>query len=61
MKHILQKSTIGKTERTKEIPSNECPLNGCTVDLEWYRANGYVSAEEFFERMRSKYGYTTKV
>jgi len=42
-----------------EVKSGECPPQGCSVDIEWYKANGYVTAEEFFTKMRNKYSYKT--
>lgn len=51
---------IDKEGKRIEVKSGECPPQGCNVDLEWYKANGYVSAEEFFAKMRRKYGYGYK-
>ena len=48
---------IDKEGKRFEIKSGENPPLGCSVDLDWYKAHGYVSAEEFFARMRSKYDY----
>lgn len=42
-----------------EVKSGERPPQECSVDLEWYKANGYVTAEEFFAKMRNKYNYKT--
>ena len=44
-----------------EVKSSECPPEGCSIDLKWYKANGYVSAEEFFAKMRRKYEYDPTV
>lgn len=43
---------IDKKGKRIEVKSGERAPEGCSVDLEWYKANGYVSAEEFFARYR---------
>ena len=48
---------IDKKGKRIEVKSGERAPEGSSVDLEWYKANGYVTAEEFFARMRIKYGY----
>ena len=37
---------IDKKGKRIEIKSGERAPEGCSVDLEWYKAHGYVSAEE---------------
>ena len=34
---------IDKKGKRIEVKSGECPPEGCSVDLEWYKANGYIS------------------
>jgi len=43
---------IDKKGKRIEVKSGERAPEGSSVDLEWYKAHGYVSAEEFFSRYR---------
>lgn len=43
---------IDKKGKRIEVKSGERVPEGCSVDLEWYKSNGYISAEEFFARYR---------
>jgi hypothetical protein len=52
---------IDKEVKRIEVKSGERAPDGCSVDLEWYKSNGYVSAEEFFAKMRRKYDYDPTV
>ena len=52
---------IDKEGKMFEVKSGERAPEGSSVDLEWYKAHGYVSAEEFFAKMRKKYDYDSTV
>lgn len=50
--NIMSLHLIDKKGKRIEVKSGERVPEGCSVDLEWYKSNGYISAEEFFARYR---------
>lgn len=54
-------SPLEEVRKRIEGDKYPAPSQGCSVDLEWYKSNGYVSAEEFFAKMRGNYDYDPTV